>query len=228
MKNTLILSFIFFSINLFGQETIKKFDLNNYTYKVIEANSTENPAKKVYEVQQTLNDSIISKVLIDKSYKTDNEELITDFKMNDNVFVFIKKLVSSKTIYGIDRVFINSSGRVFTGIENGSFSVTPPNENDYAAQFEGGLTKLRSFIANNIDAAELLSYTDSENIRIIIEVYIDENGNIILKNIEGNNAPIIKKEIENVLKRMRKWIPGKKDNKNIITRFKIPITIIGS
>ena len=183
MKNTVILSFIFFSINLFGQETIKKFDLSNYTYKVIEANSTENPAKKVYEVQQTLNDSIISKVLIDKSYKTDNEELITDFKMNDNVFVFIKKLVSSKTIYGIDRVFINSSGRVFTGIENGSFSVTPPNENDYAAQAEGGLTKLRSFIANNIDAAELLSYTDSENIRIKIEME-KEKKDIFLKNIE--------------------------------------------
>ena len=226
MKNTLILSFIFFSINLFGQETIKKFDLNNYTYKVIEANSIENPAKKVYEIQQTLNDSIISKVLIDKSYKTDNEELITDFKMNDNVFVFIKKLVSSKTIYGIDRVFINSSGRVFTGIENGSFSVTPPNENDYAAQSEGGLTKLRSFIANNIDAAELLSYTDSENIRIIIEVYIDENGNILLQNIKGNDNPIIKTAIEKVIKKIPKWIPAKENNKNIVSKFSIPINIL--
>lgn len=226
MKNTVILSFIFFSINLFGQETIKKFDLSNYTYKVIEANSTENPAKKVYEVQQTLNDSIISKVLIDKSYKTDNEELITDFKMNDNVFVFNKKLVSSKTIYGIDRVFISSSGRVFTGIENGSFSVTPPNENDYAAQFEGGYTRLNNWIYNNIDSNYILEENNNQSILLTLNIETNKDGNVNLSEIIGTTNQNIIAAVKNTMNRMPKWIPAKLNNENVRAKFRIPVKIM--
>ncbi|QES93810.1 hypothetical protein F0358_14305 [Empedobacter brevis] len=217
------------SIISFSQEKlIEKVILNNFEYKVIETVSSSDSAKKVYEIQNVIKDSIISKIEMTKHYKTEQEEYNSLFKLVDNVFTFnvtVKK--GDQTLYGIDRFFIGKFGRLFTGIENGILSTEKPDETSYSAQFEGGFNKLRQWIQYNFDAQKLIAQTGMNGFNIQIKLDIDKDGTPILADITGNDNPKLRTEVERIIRKMPKWIPAKEKNEHIVSKFSIPVHIIG-
>ncbi|MGU9939162.1 hypothetical protein ACNFNZ_11380 [Empedobacter brevis] len=217
------------SIISFSQEKlIEKVTLNNFEYKVIETVSSSDSAKKVYEIQNVIKDSIISKIEMTKHYKTEQEEYNSLFKLVDNVFTFnvtVKK--GDQTLYGIDRLFIGKFGRLFTGIENGILSTQKPDETSYGAQFEGGFNKLRQWIQYNFDAQKLIAQTGMNGFNIQVKLDIDKDGTPILADVTGNDNPKLRTEVERIIRKMPKWIPAKEKKEHIVSKFSIPVHIIG-
>lgn len=217
------------SIISFSQEKlIEKVTLNNFEYKVIETVSSSDSAKKVYEIQNVIKDSIISKIEMTKHYKTEQEEYNSLFKLVDNVFTFnvtVKK--GDQTLYGIDRLFIGKFGRLFPGIENGILSTQKPDETSYGAQFEGGFNKLRQWIQYNFNAQKLIAQTGMNGFNIQVKLDIDKDGTPILADVTGNDNPKLRTEVERIIRKMPKWIPAKEKNEHIVSKFSIPVHIIG-
>lgn len=230
MKSIFSIILLLLSIISFSQEKlIEKITINNMNFRVVEKASSKNEVEKVYEVQKLLNDSILSKIEIIKSYKNEVEDYNSTFKLVDSVFTFYITLKKNEqTLYGTNRVFIGSRGSIFNGIEYDGLTTEKPKENTYPAQFDGGLITLRKWVQNSIDAQNLLNISGKENLKFNLNIDIDETGTAVLTEITGNDHPEIKTKMERMIKKMPKWIPAKEDNKRIKAKFNIPIDVIGT
>jgi hypothetical protein len=229
MKTIFSITLLLFSLIGFSQEKlVEKLTVNGIDFKVIETVSPNNKEEKLYEVQKVLNDSVLSKIEIIKSYKNDLEDYNSTFKMIDSVFTFkitLKK--KDQTLYAINRVFISPKGNLVKGLEYDNLTVDMPDENTYPAQFEGGVVKLRQWVQINLDAQKLLLLSPMGNLKLSLEIDVDEKGTAILRNVTGSDQPKVKAEMERIVKKMPKWIPAREKNKKVVSKFHIPVNVIG-
>ncbi len=221
------LLFLLNFISYAQEKTIGEYSFQNFNYKVVER-ITDDSKKMNYEIQRVINDSVISKIEQIKYYKTTQEEYNSTYKLIDGIFTFMITLnKDNQTMYGVNRFFIGEYGKLFPGTENEIFTTIKPIENNYNAQFKGGIEKLRRWIQYNFEAERLIKSIGINGFNIQVKLDIDKEGTPILTEIVGNDNPKIRTEVERIIRRMPKWIPAKQNNENVVSKFSIPINIIG-
>ncbi|GAE84667.1 energy transducer TonB [Bacteroides reticulotermitis] len=92
------------------------------------------------------------------------------------------------------------------------------------AQFPGGMSELMNFIAANIIYPQELAQGEiSMQGRVIIEMIIDKEGDIVQSKIIRGIHPLLDKEALRVVQLMPKWKPGLVDGQPVLSKFTIPI-----
>ncbi len=87
----------------------------------------------------------------------------------------------------------------------------------------GGMQTFYEYISNNLKYPEEASKNNVEG-KVFIDFFVDENGNLTdVKCVKGIGFGCDEEGVR-VVKNAPKWIPGKKDGKNVKVRMIIPIT----
>lgn len=93
-------------------------------------------------------------------------------------------------------------------------------------QFPGGMEAFKKFMLKN-----LRHPNDIEagiNILVRAKFVIDKEGNIINIEIIESGGKELDKEVERVVTKMPKWLPGKQNGSAVAVFFKLPVTFLGS
>ncbi|MDM1298276.1 hypothetical protein HXZ94_07150 [Empedobacter falsenii] len=225
MKQIILFFLILFPLIGFSQnKLIKKINLKGFDFTIEESLKPENKNNTYYEIKRVVNDSVIQNITISKESNNNEQSMVSEFKIIDDIFVFPKTYKSNDIVtYGIDRVFITEDGKFFEGTENNIEYKEKPDENNYNAQYIGGINAFRNRVAYYINASDYIQ--PGEIISINIKIEIDRNGNPIIQEILGKYPPKLKENLERFLKKLPRWIPAKKDNETISTYFTLPLKI---
>ncbi|MFV0586805.1 energy transducer TonB [Bacteroides reticulotermitis] len=91
-------------------------------------------------------------------------------------------------------------------------------------EFPGGMSELMNFIAANIIYPQELAQGEiSVQGRVIIEMIIDKEGDIVQSKVIRGIHPQLDKEALRVVQLMPKWKPGLVDGQPVLSKFTIPI-----
>lgn len=91
--------------------------------------------------------------------------------------------------------------------------------------FPGGEAEMQRYIASNVDLSKLSKEEYSLQGRINIRFIVETDGtlsNIAVKSVRGENTSNAYAE---AIKNMPKWIPGKREGKNVRVYYFIPLHI---
>jgi hypothetical protein len=98
------------------------------------------------------------------------------------------------------------------------------NEVDVVPQFKGGMEALGKFLHSNMKYPKTDDITEPE-IRVFVSFIVENDGSIsnpvILRNTSQSAS--FGKEAIRLVKLMPKWIPAKKDKKDVRYRYSLPI-----
>ena len=97
---------------------------------------------------------------------------------------------------------------------------TDPVENpDIQASFPGGHQKLIEFLQNNLHSPEDIN----ESVQVQVKFVVDFEGNLQSFDIIKDGGNSFNSEVIRVLKKMPKWIPGKKGGRNVPVYYFLPV-----
>lgn len=98
---------------------------------------------------------------------------------------------------------------------------------DEVAQYPGGTAAFRAFLESNLQYPQIAIEENLEG-KCFVGFVVDKNGNMsditILKKVPG--CPECDAEAVRVVKRMPRWVPGKKNGAPVKSRWQVPITFV--
>lgn len=138
-----------------------------------------------------------------------------------------------RSLYVLPYVFDNVLG-VFSGQIEEEEEIDSPDYSDDQSpiyeyetldekpSFPGGMSAFSQWVRNNMHYPEE-AYNNGIQGRVIIQFVIDQYGTITNIKVKRSVDPSLDKEAIRVVKAMPKWIPGKKNGKNVRTNFTMPL-----
>lgn len=94
---------------------------------------------------------------------------------------------------------------------------------DKAPEFPGGTDALFKFLSENVTYPVEAEQARVQG-RVLVEVVIDENGNVTNPVISKSVDPLLDKEALRVVKLMPKWTPGENGGKAVRVKYTVPFT----
>ena len=212
---------------LFSQKIVHEDKNGETNYKIqVKIDNTSPKLKEIYSITQSINDSIISEVIVDKYYKSDYEEYTSELKILPEAYAIVaQKNSNGSKMYGITYVFKDQKGKLFKSMRADNMSGTEPTLGDYPAQYPGGEMALKRFFQNNFDNS-LIKFTEITKLNIRVRFVVGTDGIARVEEIMGQHTPKIRNEVERLMGRMQKWIPAKSKGELVKSQFTQPITII--
>ena len=129
-------------------------------------------------------------------------------------------------MYTLNRIYIDSKGNLFEGMENGQSSVLKPKIETHSAEFDGGERMLRSWIQNHFDPSDFYSYTNEPMLKLFVKLTIDEKGEVNVSEIKGTESLQIKEIVVATFSRMPVWIPAMGNSEKVKSTINIPIHLM--
>lgn len=93
-------------------------------------------------------------------------------------------------------------------------------------QFPGGMDAFKKFMLKNLRHPNDLE--DGVKVLVKAKFVVDKEGNIVNIEIIESGGKELDKEVERVVAKMPKWLPGKQNGSNVAVFFKLPVTFLGS
>ncbi len=93
---------------------------------------------------------------------------------------------------------------------------------DEKPSFPGGMSAFSQWVRNNMHYPKEASNNGIQG-RVVIQFVIDQYGTITNIKVKRSVDPSLDKEAIRLVKSMPKWIPGKKNGKNVRTNFTMPL-----
>ena len=243
-KLTFITAFISFVI--FGKaqtNDTSKVDYNNkvFTSTQIEAHFPGGPTAWKFFLEKNLNSSVPAKkgapagrYTVTVNFIVDEEGTISDIQVANNpgygtaeeAIRVIKNgpkwdpaLLNGNVVkYRVNQsiAFVVSYETSFTGVQ-------------IAAEFQGGLEALRSYIERNLNANIASEKgAPSGKYRVMLYFLVDSDGKVNDVIAENNPGYGTTEEAIRVMKNSPKWIPARQNGQNVASRMRHPITFLVS
>ncbi len=96
---------------------------------------------------------------------------------------------------------------------------------DVEAAFPGGVEALKKWMQENINYPdESIKRADQGKVYVAFKVQVD--GSITDVTIERGVTVELDTEAKRMVRSMPEWIPGQKDDKNVVTRVRLPISFV--
>ncbi len=96
---------------------------------------------------------------------------------------------------------------------------------DVEAAFTGGVEALKKWMQENINYPdESIKRADQGKVYVAFKVQVD--GSVTDVTIERGVTVELDTEAKRMVRSMPKWIPGQKDDKNVVTRVRLPISFV--
>ncbi|WP_321479129.1 M56 family metallopeptidase [uncultured Bacteroides sp.] len=89
--------------------------------------------------------------------------------------------------------------------------------------YQGGMEGLMHYLASNIKYPVDAQQAKAQG-RVIVQIIIDENGNVTHPSIIRSVSPSLDAEAIRVVSSMPKWTPGSQKGKNVKVKYTLPIT----
>ncbi len=101
-----------------------------------------------------------------------------------------------------------------------------PEENpDVQASFPGGMPALQQFLQRNLRSPRDLE--DDETISVKVKFVVDFDGNLQGFDVVQDGGEPFNNEVLRVLKKMPRWVPGKKGGRNVPVYYCVPVKFTG-
>lgn len=179
-----------------------------------------------------------------KTYSKPNAKQIAQGKFLQNI-VFVQKVDSADKLIDISKLHIGSTtilnsqetpfeeeikgtlgqgefAEKSTSLSGNDLSKKLPLESpDVQASFPGGEYALIRFLERNLQVPQNLEA--QQVIQVKVKFVVDFDGNLQSFNIVKDGGETFNKEVVRVLKKMPKWIPGKKGGQNVPVFYTIPV-----
>lgn len=162
-------------------------------------------------------------VIVDDQTDTKGREMLSQDELNkDKTFLISNVTVLEGSTKGVDPgdllgdVFGKPGG-------TGTAPAEPELIPDIQAQFLGGTGELMAFLQKSIRYPQIAIENSIEG-RTVVRFVVSVNGNISDVKVLKSSDPSLDKEAIRVVKSMPKWIPGKKNGKNVASYFTLPVT----
>lgn len=185
---------------------------------------------EIFTIPETVEPKIISKKIPPLPPASQTH---TSFKISDsaqNTFTDTQSMRASQTAASTTGATNGDDGHTGTTttsttgiatVEGGSIS-NPAAYADVPPQFPGGAEAFDRYIKSKVNFAKA-KQAGIENAKVVVSFIIDPEGNIIQIEAVSHNGYGMEQAVEEVLRNMPKWTPGKNANTNVYVKLLLPI-----
>ena len=236
IKHVLSFTIISFNAFLFGQNQCKNPQVLNlddeFTVKICPYQSSNefDKNKNFFSLEVSRNDSIYS-----FKYYPNLIDKLPNFKSDEQmVYSVISKKEFGEELFAVNRYFVSKNGMQSVYEDNDIFYPNIREINTYNATYSGGLTKLRTWLSDQMQDQiyQMMEMSDYTTIKFNLILTIDEDGKASLQDVIINANDEIKQAVNNlsqkIVNKMALWIPAKENGKIVKAKYNIPIQFVST